>query len=308
MNFNEHIGSRGFNMILEPTTVLQMDHIQTYDPDQAKLKPLSPGICCWCKLCSVYSRETMQNLIIVIPTYNEAENLEELLHQLWALSIPQVKVIIVDDASPDGTGQIAEQLSQERPTQLSVIHREGKLGLGSAYITGFQTALQENPDAIAQMDADFSHSPAYLPHFLSLLAKADAVLGSRYVPGGKLDERWGKGRLFLSWFGNFYARTILGMELRDVTGGFRLWRAETLQGMPLQQVRSDGYVFQVEMAFIATRLGYQLIESPIYFEDRRIGQSKMSFRIQMEAALRVWQIKFLHRKLSPAHRMNLSRS
>ena len=248
----------------------------------------------------------MQNLIIVIPTYNEAENLEELLHQLWALSIPHVKVIIVDDASPDGTGQIADRLSQEMPTQLSVIHRKGKLGLGSAYITGFQTALREKPDAIAQMDADFSHSPAYLPQFLSLLAEADAVLGSRYVPGGKLDEHWGKGRLFLSWFGNFYARSILGMKIRDVTGGFRVWRSETLQGMPLSQVRSDGYVFQVEMAFIATRLGYQLIEAPIYFEDRRIGQSKMSLRIQIEAALRVWQIKFLHRKLAPVHRTDLS--
>ncbi len=243
----------------------------------------------------------MQNLIIVIPTYNEAENLEGLLSQLWALPIPHVKIIIVDDASPDGTGEIANRLSQERPDDLSVIHRKGKLGLGSAYITGFQAALQEDPDAIAQMDADFSHSPTYLPHFLELLLEADAVLGSRYVPGGKLDERWGRGRLFLSWFGNFYARAILGLEIRDVTGGFRIWRARTLQGMPLENVRSDGYVFQVEMAYIASRLGYRLIESPIYFEDRRIGQSKMSFRIQMEAAFRVWQIKFLHRKLTPDH-------
>jgi dolichol-phosphate mannosyltransferase len=240
----------------------------------------------------------MDNLIVVIPTYNESENLETLLHQLWELPIPHVKVIIVDDASPDGTGQIAENLSRERPSQLAVIHRERKLGLGSAYTTGFQTALQEKADAIAQMDADFSHSPAYLPDFLNQLTNADAVLGSRYVPGGRLDERWGKGRLFLSWFGNFYARSILGLKLRDVTGGFRVWKAATLEGMPLSDVRSDGYIFQVEMAFIATRLGYRLIESPIYFEDRRIGQSKMSLRIQIEAALRVWQIKFLHRKLS----------
>jgi dolichol-phosphate mannosyltransferase len=248
----------------------------------------------------------MKNLIIVIPTYNEADNLEELLSQIWALPIPQVKIIIVDDASPDGTGDIADRLSQEKPSQLSVIHRKGKLGLGSAYITGFRTALQEKPDAIAQMDADFSHSPAYLPHFLELLSEADAVLGSRYVPGGRLDERWGKGRLFLSWFGNFYARWILGLNIRDVTGGFRLWRTETLQGMPLEDVRSDGYVFQVEMAYIATRLGYQLIETPIYFIDRRIGQSKMSLRIQMEAALRVWQIKFLHRRLTPTQSNNFS--
>jgi dolichol-phosphate mannosyltransferase len=247
----------------------------------------------------------MQNLVIVVPTYNEAENLESLISQLWDLPIPQVKVLIVDDASPDGTGQIADRLSIEEPSKLSVIHRKGKLGLGSAYITGFQSALQEKPDAIAQMDADFSHSPSYLPQFISSLAEADAVIGSRYVPGGRLDERWGKGRLFLSWFGNFYARSILGMKLRDVTGGFRVWRAETLQGMPLHQVRSDGYVFQVEMAFIAMRLGYRLIESPIYFEDRRIGQSKMSFRIQLEAAFRVWEIKFLHRNLSPTQRIHL---
>jgi dolichol-phosphate mannosyltransferase len=247
----------------------------------------------------------MQNLVIVVPTYNEAENLESLISQLWDLPIPQVKVLIVDDASPDGTGQIADRLSIEEPSKLSVIHRKGKLGLGSAYITGFQSALQEKPDAIAQMDADFSHSPSYLPQFISSLAEADAIIGSRYVPGGRLDERWGKGRLFLSWFGNFYARSILGMKLRDVTGGFRVWRAETLQGMPLHQVRSDGYVFQVEMAFIAMRLGYRLIESPIYFEDRRIGQSKMSFRIQLEAAFRVWEIKFLHRNLSPTQRTHL---
>ena len=239
----------------------------------------------------------MQKLIIAIPTYNEADNLVELVSQLWDLPIPEVKVLIVDDASPDGTGEIADRLSRERSEQLTVIHREGKLGLGSAYITGFKAALKENPDAIAQMDADFSHSPNYLPDFLVKLTHSDAVLGSRYVPGGKLDERWGKGRLFLSWFGNFYARTILGLDIRDVTGGFRVWKKETLQGMPLDLVRSDGYVFQVEMAYIATRLGYRLIESPIYFEDRRIGQSKMSFRIQIEAALRVWQIKYLHRKL-----------
>jgi dolichol-phosphate mannosyltransferase len=241
----------------------------------------------------------MQKLIIVVPTYNEAENLPELVSQLWELPIPQVKVLIVDDASPDGTGEIANRLSIKRPNQLSVIHRKGKLGLGSAYITGFKHALQENPYAIAQMDADFSHSPKYLPEFIDQLTEADVILGSRYVPGGKLDERWGIGRLFLSWFGNFYARTILGLKLRDVTGGFRMWKSETLKGMPLDAVRSDGYVFQVEMAYIANRLGYQLVESPIYFEDRRIGKSKMSLRIQIEAAFRVWQIKFLHRKLAP---------
>jgi dolichol-phosphate mannosyltransferase len=148
------------------------------------------------------------------------------------------------------------------------------------------------------MDADFSHSPDYIPTFMDLLESHDAVLGSRYVEGGKLDEDWGVGRLLLSWFGNYYARTILRMTVQDTTGGFRIWRRETLLGMPLDRIRSNGYVFQVEMAYVAQRLGYQFIESPIYFEDRQIGQSKMSFRIQVEAAFRVWQVLMTHRHLS----------
>ncbi|NIM92295.1 MAG: glycosyltransferase [Anaerolineales bacterium] len=241
----------------------------------------------------------MRQLTIVIPTYNEAENLVELSSALWSLPIPNLKILIVDDASPDGTGKLADKLSHEQPGKLSVIHRSGKLGLGSAYIEGFKSALDNGAEAIGQMDADFSHSPSYIPEFLQTLDEYDAVIGSRYVEGGRLDERWGVGRRLLSWFGNTYARTILRMEIKDMTGGFRIWRRETLQGMPLDQIRSDGYVFQVEMAYVAGRLGYRLIELPIYFEDRRIGQSKMSFRIQVEAALRVWQIRFLHRNLSP---------
>jgi dolichol-phosphate mannosyltransferase len=240
----------------------------------------------------------MQHLIVVIPTYNEADNLVQLVSALWALPIPRLKILIVDDASPDGTGEMAEGLANDQPEGLSVIHREKKMGLGSAYTTGFRIALQENPDAIAQMDADFSHSPSYLPDFLSSMANVDAVFGSRYVPGGKLDERWGTGRRLLSWFGNFYARTILNLDIKDATGGFRVWRREALQGMPLERIHSDGYVFQVEMAFVAKKLGYRILESPIYFEDRRIGKSKMSLRIQVEAAFRVWQIRHLHRNLS----------
>jgi dolichol-phosphate mannosyltransferase len=154
------------------------------------------------------------------------------------------------------------------------------------------------------MDADFSHSPSYLPGMLDMIDSADMVLGSRYVEGGSIDERWGLGRLMLSSFGNLYARTILNMSVHDVTGGFRLWRRHTLSGMPLNRVRSNGYVFQVEMAYLAERLGYQLVETPIHFEDRRIGQSKMSFRIQAEAALRVWQLLVKYRNLSPADRQN----
>ncbi|MES0344537.1 MAG: polyprenol monophosphomannose synthase [Anaerolineales bacterium] len=240
----------------------------------------------------------MRQLTVVIPTYNEAENLPALAAALWSLPIPDLKILVIDDASPDGTGEIADDLSHSKPERISVIHRSGKLGLGTAYITGFKHALQSGAEAIGQMDADFSHSPAYLPTFMDLLEDHDAVLGSRYVEGGKLDEGWGVGRLLLSWFGNYYARTILRMTVQDTTGGFRIWRRETLLGMPLDRIRSNGYVFQVEMAYVAQRLGYQFIESPIYFEDRQIGQSKMSFRIQVEAAFRVWQVLMTHRHLS----------
>ena len=237
----------------------------------------------------------MRQLTIVIPTYNEAENLPLITADLWSLSIPQLKIIIVDDGSPDGTGDIAEQIAETNPGRLSVIHRSGKLGLGTAYITGFKSALESGAEAIGQMDADFSHSPAYIPTFLENLESYDTVFGSRYVEGGRLDENWGIGRVLLSWFGNFYARTILRLNILDVTGGFRVWRRETLAGMPLDKIRSNGYVFQVEMAYVAHRLGYSAFEIPIYFEDRRIGQSKMSFRIQIEAAFRVWQVLWMHK-------------
>lgn len=244
----------------------------------------------------------MRQLTVIIPTYNEAENLKPLTAELWALPIDDLRVLIVDDNSPDGTGQIADDLAIRNPGRLSVIHRQGKLGLGTAYISGFRQALAQGAKAIAQMDADFSHRPSYLPGFLDALEQWDAVFGSRYVLGGRVDERWSTGRVLLSWFGNFYARTILGLSVRDATGGFRVWRRETLMGMPLERILSNGYVFQVEMAYVAQRLGYRIRELPIYFEDRRIGRSKMSFRIQLEASLRVWQVLLSHRRLTPADR------
>jgi dolichol-phosphate mannosyltransferase len=247
----------------------------------------------------------MRKLTIVIPTYNEAENLPALARSLWELPLPGTRLLIVDDGSPDGTGELAEDLTREHPGQLGVIHRPGKLGLGSAYITGFRAALEAGAEAIGQMDADFSHSPHYLPGFLDMLELSDVVLGSRYVPGGSVDRRWGAGRKLLSGFGNAYARLILGLKVRDATGGFRVWRRETLLGMPLSRIRSNGYVFQVEMAYVAQRLGYVTAEAPIYFEDRRIGQSKMSSGIQIEAALRVWQVLWTHRHLTPDERVRL---
>lgn len=244
----------------------------------------------------------MRQLTVVVPTYNEADNLPALAEALWALPVPDLRLLVVDDGSPDGTGELALELGRSRPGAISVLHRPRKMGLGSAYIQGFHEALRQGSESVAQMDADFSHSPAHLTTFLEGLETSDAVFGSRYVPGGSVDARWSIGRRWLSSFGNWYAREILRLRVRDATGGFRVWRRETLGGMPLERVRSEGYVFQVEMALLAQRLGYRIREMPIHFEDRRIGKSKMSFRIQVEAATRVWQLLFLYRNLSPRDR------
>ena len=237
--------------------------------------------------------------IVVLPTYNEVENLPRLVDRLWALPLRGLRLLVVDDGSPDGTGGLAEDLARQFPGRIIVLHRSGKLGLGTAYLTGFAEALWRDPTAIVQMDADFSHAPEAIPGLLEALAESDAAFGARYVPGGRLDERWSPQRVALSRFGNWYARQILRLPLRDVTGGFRAWRAQTLLAMPLDRIRSNGYVFQVEMAYVAQRLGFRLVERPIYFEDRRYGLSKMSFRIQIEAAVRVWQVLFSHRGLHP---------
>ncbi|MFO8037184.1 MAG: polyprenol monophosphomannose synthase [Anaerolineales bacterium] len=234
---------------------------------------------------------------IVIPTYNEAENLADLCRALFRLPLNDVHLLIVDDNSPDGTGEIAETMKESYPGQLSVLHRAGKLGLGTAYISGFRKAMEDGADVIVQMDADFSHNPQKIPTLVEELETWDLAIGSRYVAGGSLDEGWAFWRKGLSYFGNLYARLILGMPVRDLTGGFRAWRKETLLGIPLDRVKSQGYAFQVEMAYITHRRGYQITEVPIYFADRERGTSKMSLQIQMEAALRVWAILFEYRDL-----------
>jgi len=234
---------------------------------------------------------------IIVPTYNEAENLEKLVAAVLALPLPDLNMLIVDDNSPDGTGEMAEQLGVQYNGRVKVLHRAGKMGLGTAYIEGFKFAIEDGAEAIGQMDADFSHPIAKIVELAETLESCDVVIGSRYVPGGSLDERWPFWRKALSRFGNFYARTILGLPSRDVTGGFRLWRRETLQAMPLDRVRSNGYIFQVEMNYIASRLGYAFKEIPIYFQDRRFGTSKMSFKIQMEAAIRTWQLPGMYKDL-----------
>lgn len=232
----------------------------------------------------------------IIPTYNEAENLPKLVSALFSLPL-NLQILIVDDDSPDGTGKIADELAAQHPHKVDVLHRKGKQGLRTAYLTGIQQALATQADAIAQMDADFSHDPARLVDMAELLKTREVVLGSRYVPGGRVDHEWPQWRKSLSAFGNFYARTILGFKLRDVTTGYRLWRRETLEGMPLDRIQSNGYVFLVEMIYMAYSLGYRIGEVPIYFADRKWGESKMSFKIQAEAALRIWSVRWAYRDL-----------
>jgi dolichol-phosphate mannosyltransferase len=235
--------------------------------------------------------------IIILPTYNEAENLRKLVSALFVLPL-DLNLLIVDDNSPDGTGQIADDLAVEYPTLVSVLHRSGKLGLRTAYLEGIRSAMDAGAEAIAQMDADFSHEPARLVDMTTALENgADVALGSRYVAGGSVDEQWPIWRKWLSAFGNFYARSILGFHLRDVTTGYRLWKVETLRGMPLERIQSNGYIFLVEMAYMAYSLKYKFAQVPIYFADRKLGKSKMSLRIQLEAAFRVWQVRWNYRDL-----------
>jgi dolichol-phosphate mannosyltransferase len=234
---------------------------------------------------------------VVIPTYNEAENLPLMAEALFNLPLDNLHLLVVDDNSPDGTGNIAESLKSANPNRLSVLHREGKQGLGTAYIEGFRICLEMGAEAIIQMDADFSHNPEKVISLLEKLHDFDMVLGSRYVSGGSLDKSWAAWRKSLSSFGNFYARLILDMPILDVTGGFRAWKRTTLSGLPLDRVRSQGYAFQVEMAYITHLLGYRIQEIPIYFAERERGDSKMSLSIQIEAAKRVWSILYEYRDL-----------
>jgi dolichol-phosphate mannosyltransferase len=242
-------------------------------------------------------------IVVVIPTYNEADNLPTITAELMALGIGGLEILIVDDASPDGTGRIADDLAQRYPDTFHVIHRQGKLGLGTAYVQGFTWALERNADFVIQMDADFSHSPSYIPKFLELIKNYDAVVGSRYVKGGQLDERWSLWRWFLSWWANsIWTRLILGVHSKDATAGFKCWRRSALEQIGLERIRSNGYVFQVEMAYVSEKIGLRILETPIYFEDRRIGQSKMTVPVKLEAAVRVFDIRWRHRRVQPASR------
>jgi len=235
-------------------------------------------------------------ITIVLPTYNEAENLPKLVSALFLLPL-DLSVLVVDDNSPDGTGQIAEDLSGVHQGRVYVLHRTGKLGLRSAYVEGFHKAFELGAEAVVQMDADFSHDPLVLKEMARCIPDCDVVVGSRYVKGGSLDDNWPLWRKVLSGFGNLYARTILRFPLRDVTTGFRMWKRDALANMPLDRIRSNGYIFLVEMAYVAFLMEYDIVEVPIHFEDRRFGKSKMSLKIQLEAAMRIWDVWWHYRDM-----------
>ena len=242
---------------------------------------------------------------IVIPTYNESANVRPMTKTLLGLDLPDTRLLIVDDESPDGTGLIADQLAEEHRGQVEVLHRHGEKGLGRAYVDGFGLALSQGAEAVVQMDCDFSHAPADVPRLLSHLDNYDVVIGSRYVEGGKTADDWEQGRVLLSWWANLYTRLILGSSIRDITAGFKAWRRETLVGIDLDAIRSQGYVFQVEMAYVANQLGYRSLEVPICFEDRRVGESKMTMSVKVEAALGVWRIWWRHHHLEPSDRQSV---
>jgi dolichol-phosphate mannosyltransferase len=257
------------------------------------------------------------HITVVIPTYNEADNLPAISEALLRLNWPHFQLLIVDDKSPDGTGAVADELAAlynvglregDRP-RFVVMHREGKGGLGTAYVAGMTRAIADGADYVVQMDADFSHSPRYLPQMLGVLlaTEADVVIGSRYVPGGSLDAGWEWNRRLLSWWANLYSRAILGLRIRDMTAGFKMWRRSALQAIGLQNIRSNGYSFQVEMAYLCEKLGFRLVEIPIHFEDRRIGQSKLDVPVKLESAWRTWVIRWQYRHLrGPAARQEAS--
>ena len=234
---------------------------------------------------------------VVIPTYNEIENMPILAEQLFALPIVDLKLLVVDDNSPDGTGKWADEMAAKHPGKIFALHRSGKLGLGTAYIAGFKKALELGADFVVQMDADFSHPTEKIVEMTEAIKKVDMVIGSRYIPGGSLDKDWPWFRKLLSGFGNFYARTLLNVKIHDITGGFRMWRREALEKIPLDRVKANGYMFQVEMGYLAQRLHLRMVEIPIHFAERIHGESKIDLSIQLEAAVNVWKLPGRYRDL-----------
>jgi dolichol-phosphate mannosyltransferase len=242
------------------------------------------------------------SVLVVIPTYNERDNLEPLLARMHAV-VPDADVLVVDDGSPDGTGELADKLAADDP-RVRVLHRTAKEGLGAAYLAGFAVALQGEHQVIVEMDADGSHAPEDLPTLLAALEGpdgADVVLGSRYVPGGKV-VNWPAYRNWISRTGNLYSRLALGVRIRDITGGFRAFRREVLETLTLHEVESQGYCFQIDLAWRALQAGFRVVEVPITFTERQIGSSKMDGAVMLEAFVNVarWGFEHRFRRLRPA--------
>jgi dolichol-phosphate mannosyltransferase len=232
-----------------------------------------------------------QRGLVIVPTYNERDNLPRLLPMILGQD-NRLDILIVDDGSPDGTGDIADSLAAGN-ARVNVIHRAGKLGLGTAYIAGFRWAIERGYDWVFEMDADFSHDPSHLPQFIAALKDADIVLGSRYLEGRVTVVNWPMGRLLLSWFANRYARAVTGLPVADATGGYKAFRREVLETIALDRVESEGYSFQIEMSFRGWKRGFTIREIPIVFVDRSLGESKMSKRIVREAVWKVWKLRAL---------------
>jgi dolichol-phosphate mannosyltransferase len=236
-------------------------------------------------------------LTVVMPTYNEAENLPGMARALMDLDLPGLRLLVVDDNSPDGTGDVAEDLARRYNeagrTRVGVLHRTAKDGLGRAYAAGMDQAVAEGARYVLQMDADGSHPVEYVPQMLgtALSTGAGFVVGSRYVTGGRLAEEWGWHRRLLSRWANTYVSAVLRTGLRDVTAGFAMWRADTVTAMRLPEVRSNGYSFQVELKYQVVRAGYTGVEVPIHFEERQVGQSKMTLAVQLESAVLPWRLR-----------------
>jgi dolichol-phosphate mannosyltransferase len=237
------------------------------------------------------------SVVVVVPTYNERPNIEALALGVLGLG-PRYRLIVVDDNSPDGTGDLAEAIAAAHPGRMEVIHRSRKAGLGPAYVAGFRRALSSCPDLIAQMDADLSHDPEALPGLVAVAQEADLVIGSRYVAGGGT-VGWPRWRRVLSRAGGLYARAVLSAPVADLTGGFKVWRRPTLEAIDLDELRSDGYGFSIEATWRALRRGARVIETPILFTDRVAGASKLSRRIIFEAALLVWKLRWEARSPAP---------
>ena len=231
-----------------------------------------------------------ERALVIVPTYNERDNIERLIATVLAQD-PSLEVLVVDDGSPDGTGEIVDRIAASNP-RVHATHRPKKLGLGTAYLTGFRWALERDYAYVFEMDADFSHDPAHLPQFLKAIADNDLVLGSRYREGRVTVVNWPMTRLLLSYCANIYARVVTGLRLGDATGGFKCFRREVLQAIPLDEVQSNGYAFQIEMSFRAWRKGFRIAEIPIVFVDRTDGESKMSNRIIREAIWMVWRLRW----------------